>query len=137
MTRLDSVAPDLAELLRGANDMQLRAVARVVARLAITHSGVQETIAEEALSALERGASATQLSAHLSQLTDRYDAKYLECQAHEQSESALDWFCKARALNAVKFAVESNALEACYESQASTDDLVTLRAKVREATGAI
>ena len=134
-TRLDSVAPDVAQILRSAATSSSLAAAVAVARFALSATAVREPVANEALLTLERGASPQLLLPELKRLVEHYDEKYFQLQAKADEHDSMTWFSQARALSAVVFAVEANPMEACYESQAATDNIAEVRAVVRKAAG--
>ena len=135
-TRLHTVAPDIDQLLRSVATARAYAAGIAAARFALTTVGVREAATDAALVALERGTSLPSLQPQLKQLVERYDQEYFQAQEKSDNQTALASFSRARAISALAFALEANAIEACYESHAATDDLPGLRAVVREALGA-
>jgi len=133
--RLDTVAPDITKLLRSASSARSCAAGVAAARFALNVTGVREAVIDETLLALEQGASVQLLVPQLEQLVDRYDDTYFQFDAKGDKGAALKWFSQARALSALVYAAKSEPLEACYESQAATDDIVGWRKVIHEALG--
>jgi hypothetical protein len=90
-------------------------------------------MADETLRTLDRGASVELLLPELRRLVERYDDTYFQFDAKGDKGAALTWFSQARALSALVFAAEADPLEACYETQAATDDIGGLRTVVQSA----
>jgi hypothetical protein len=132
IARLETVAPDLAQLLRSATSADALAAGVAAARLALHAAGVRERVVDETLGALDRGAAVPSLVSELKRLVERYDETYFKQNARGDGSSALTWFSQARALSALMFAAAADPLEACYESHAATDDIATLRATIKD-----
>jgi len=144
-SRLELDAPDLVEQLKRLQAPQLRRVAIGAARVALEHAGVQNPILEEALRTLDEGHSVSEeLRSKVEEVVNELDDRYFELQeaeGHFQKEHgpSAQAYCRARAANAVLFAVHHDpfeaAMEALYEANYALDeDTDLLRGLVRQLT---
>lgn len=144
MSRLSTIADDLAELLSRQSISRLRGVAAAAARLAVERTQLADPRLDAALAAIRDGdpAAVAELSQVLA-LTEELDEiawdVQEQCEAGVRPEQAyLAAFARARAAAAVGFALEPDALcaalESVYEAQAATADLEGVRAAVAAVT---
>jgi len=142
-TRLDLIDPNLLTRLQTASEPALRRVALAACQFALKRTGLVHPLLEQALRELASNpAPPTHLGAALEQLVESLDEIYFDL--HEAAEigqaEGAGWkvaFCKARAAQAVYFAVTKDAYiaasESIYEANAATKDLDSLRRVVIEA----
>jgi hypothetical protein len=141
--RLQLIDPDLSVKLERSGERGRRRAARAaceyaLARVALTHQTLEAGF--RALGAARFGDRDT--LAALEQLTEALDAEYFDLQERADAsgdgqKAFLDAFKRARAANAVYFALKSDSLEAAresiYEANAATEDLAGLREAVLTA----
>lgn len=135
--RLETNAPDLLEALRRAGVEGQRRVAEAVAVHSIETAGVSEEDLGEAQAALREGRyGAETLLGRLDAVVDRLDEAQWDLRDRFESgevseEQHLAAFGRARAVNALRFALETDPLvaaaEAVYEALAATDDRDDIR----------
>jgi hypothetical protein len=123
-SRLSTVCPDLDEALNSAPlDRRLRA-GWVAARWAIEQTGLSHPV----VSAAKMGSTSEPISALVVELDERYFDLQESCDEGECSkEAVLTAFGRARAANALEFAVRGDAAEAVYEATMCSDDVAALR----------
>lgn len=140
MSRLSTIADDLAELLSRQSIARLRGVAAAAARLAVERTQLADPRLDAALAAIRDGdpAAVAELSQVLA-LTEELDEIAWDVQEQFETgvrpeQAYLAAFARARAAAAVRFALEPDALcaalESVYEAQAATADLQAVRAAV-------
>jgi hypothetical protein len=129
--RLDTIAPDLVHRLKSASTHELREINRRVVGAALAKTNLQEPRIEAALAALQasRFGQSTDQTA-LSQLESELDNLGWDEQErmwqHAASKDDYDRaFARARAVSALRFALERDpltaALQGVYEAIAATD----------------
>jgi hypothetical protein len=135
--RLELVSKPLVALLAAASPNQCRRVARAVAEFAVIRSGLQDRLIREALVQLRTGLPDETMKTEIAALVESLDERYFDLQ--EAGRDPLAAFGRARAANAVLFAVDPDpfvaAAEAVYEASVATDDLPQLEQLVRTAVG--
>jgi hypothetical protein len=132
MTRLETLAPDLADKLRRASPMQQRAAGVAATAFALAHAKLEHPLVEKALATLRAGGVFTPPDkAQIDALLARLDEEYFELQeAAEEGRASTDdslrRFSQARAVAALSCAGNEDAFaaatEAVYEAAATTDD---------------
>jgi hypothetical protein len=136
---LDSVAPELAEQLRGTSEDALRRVAATVGDLAVKRVSLTDPRLDRALSILSGRPAEGDAKRDLQGLVEELDEAAWEIQARVHSgrapeEEYLRAFRKARAASSVAFAMDSDpqaaAMEAVYEAQAAVGDVGPVKAAV-------
>lgn len=135
--RLETNEPDLLEALRRASVEGQRRVAEAVAVHSIEIAGVSEEVLGDARAALREGQyGAEALIGRLDAVVDRLDETQWDLRDRFESgevseEQYLAAFGRARAVNALRFALETDPLvaaaEAVYEALAVTDDREDIR----------
>ncbi|HEY2785364.1 MAG TPA: hypothetical protein VGJ05_10345 [Fimbriiglobus sp.] len=141
MTRLESLAPDLADDLRRASPTRQRAASVAASEFAITRTGVDHPLVKKALEHVRGGGIlAAKTKAELDALVARLDEEYFDLQqATEEGRISSDEytlrFGQARAVAALSFAGGENVIEAApeaiYEAVATVDDNAELTALIR------
>ena len=115
MTRLETLAPDLADKLRRASPVKQRAASVAASEFAITHAKVEHPLVEKALEKVRAGGVLTPKDkAEIDALVARLDEEYFELQeaAEEGRASTEDYlrvFGQARAVAALSFAGNEDA----------------------------
>jgi hypothetical protein len=146
---IDQRARTLAEPLAQASDDQLRIVARAASTLAVERTGLRDPVLDTALSALESGQPAdTSLRTQVEALVQQLDEAQWEPQDQVHAgQAGAPWakaaqraaFRRARAANAVYFALDADprraAHEALYEATAATQDEEALAELIRGVVG--
>lgn len=137
ISRLSTIAPDLAASLERAQPDRLRRVAASAADLAIERTRLNDPRLEAALGALREGrlgetSERTGVECLASELDEiAWDAQEKAEAGDQTRESYVFAFRRARAAAAVGFALEADALaaalEATYEAQAAVRDLDAVR----------
>lgn len=137
---VELIDKELAACLERASSSQLRAAALAACRLALERTGLTDPIVEEGLKALANGNySDVLLRSKLRSLVDRLDREHWRLkelieQGRADEPPYPSAFHKARAVNAVYAALDSDAFEAAadsiYEAYHATNDLATLAAVV-------
>jgi hypothetical protein len=117
---LHSDCSDLKKPLDMASDAARAQVAWAVAQWAIRHNN----LAHVALAAARPSDPPEAVSAIVKQLDDLYFDLGEEPEASDTQVQAA--FRRARAANALEYAMQGNAYEAIYEARASTDDIDAL-----------
>jgi|HubBroStandDraft_1064217.scaffolds.fasta_scaffold15179_3 hypothetical protein len=130
-TRLHSTYPEVAEQILASR----KGVPRIVtapARVAVRNAGLEPSLADPAIAAIERGVPLdTSFRKRLQDLQEESDNSYLDAQnalgpTEALSPSALAAFRRARAIAALLGALDSpssvHAAEVVYEALASSDD---------------
>ncbi len=145
--RLELLDAELSKQVERASDEQRRRAARAACEYALSRVRLGGELVDEAVRGLDDGQfGASRLLTLTEQLTETLDAEYFDLQekAHAgQAEEAafLTAFKKARAANALHFALKRDSLEAAreaiYEANAATDDLAGLKAAVLAAIQAV
>lgn len=142
-SRLSSVAADLVEQLEAQQPARLRQAAAGAVDLAVARTGVSAPPLDAALAALQEGRfgdSADRVA--VLQLADELDEIAWDLQERSEAgtatpEAYMAAFGRARAVAAVGFALDADALaaalEAVYEAQAAVADLDAIRAVVGSA----
>lgn len=142
-TRLDSIAPDLSQLIEQASPDRQRRIAVAAAQLAADTAQLDDPASRGALEAVGSAVwgESSRRQAVL-ELVDRLDEAAWDAQerAEEHGGSQDEYtaaFRAARAASAVAFALSGDpaeaALEAVYEAEAATADLPRVRAAVEQA----
>jgi hypothetical protein len=136
MQRLEAIAPDLSRSLDCLSPRQTRQICAAVCSAAVRHVRLDEPIVNEALIALTNcNPLAPSLRDAAVALTERLDTTYFDLQdaadeGRATQTQVLDAFSRARAANAVAFALSgfdpSTAKEVIYEAAAVTDNLTEL-----------
>lgn len=137
MWRLESIAPDVAGDLIAGSEQQLRRVAERLVGVALAEARVTGAPVEDGLSALTAGQFGDGPTRDaLKRFVDELDVAAWDLQDRveeglaEQTEY-LAAFVQARAAMALWFALDGNplaaAMEAAYEAEAATDELVLRR----------
>jgi hypothetical protein len=141
--RLDAIAPDLAQRLRGSKEVALRRVAGAASGVAISSAGLLDPRAVAAQRALLAGTREAVDRESVDGLTKELDEEQWTLQERAQLSDAaqaayLRAFAQARAASALWFALDDDPLkaaqEAVYEAQAAAS-LDTVRAAVDRALG--
>jgi len=129
-SRLSTLCPDLdAAICSAPHDRRLQA-AWAAAQWAIHHTG----LSHPAISAANIGGPTAAIAALVGELDDQYFELQELCDEGECSkEKVLAAFGRARAANALEFAVRGEAAEAVYEAAVCCDDVSDLRRAVAEA----
>jgi len=135
-TRIELISPELRKRLDSANEAHLRRIAATVSRAIVERVGISHPIITRALEQLDaHGPPVGELQAQVQAFADDLDSAYLdlseECEeGHASREQVSVAFSKARAANAVAFALDSNALiaasEAAYEAASAVDDAAAI-----------
>ncbi len=129
--RLGTVAPDLVNRLDSLSDDQLGNVVAVVAREAVTRSGLDEPTVSTALDLIDTGEPDTTARSAVEVIGTQLDERAWDIQELEDgSQQYLDAFQRARAAWAVFFALDPNqraAVESIYEAQAALGSIDELR----------
>lgn len=135
--RLNSVAPDLAEIGKLLAPEQRKAVACRVAEWACRTADVTSHLGGDRLHVLSDPLSDTTTEDRQSISNDvsAFDERYFEIveknDGLDDAGEAMMWFRKARAVASLSYALDASSInsfcEAIYEAQAATDDLSTLR----------
>lgn len=140
MFRLDSVAPELAEVFRNAAPATRRRAARVAAEFAVSAVGLQADAITAALKRLRHDKPVdSALRQQLERLAARFDEEYLllaEQGDVTKEPEALRLFSKARAASALASAVSEDSgqlHEAVYEAIAAVKDAAGLVTTVKES----
>jgi hypothetical protein len=141
--RLELIAPELSLALERASERCRRRAARVACEYALARVSLTAPALDTGLLALRAGKfGQREVLASLEQLTEALDAEYFDLQekadaGEVEQEAFLAAFKKARAANAVCFALKPDSLEASresiYEANAATEDLEGLREAVLAA----
>jgi hypothetical protein len=148
MTRLEHIAPDIAEELRRLAPDELRAVSLLACQLALQDADQARGEAETWLNHLrEEGALPALAQISLEKLIAQMDEKYFNLR--EQADDSptpdsapaqqehLEFFRKARALSALSFAAQEDllagAMESIYEASAAVQSATCLFDAVRQA----
>ncbi|WP_158014489.1 hypothetical protein [Ralstonia solanacearum] len=129
--RLEEIAPHVAEKIKTASRDQQLKVVQLACRFAMNAAPIQEPVVIHALSALGRNEvlndeQVASLNGLMQQLDDTYfDLQDLSEDDPEKQVDALRYFGKARALSALLFSQDPDALvaamESVYEASATTD----------------
>jgi hypothetical protein len=136
------VDPELAGKLAAASDTALRRVAEAVARHAVRSTGLVDARLEAAMAAVGLGKGHATARDAMEVLTHELDEVAWEKQsgaeeAASQDPAYLRAFMRARAANAVAFALEADALVAATESTCealqATEDPEQVRSAVLAA----
>jgi hypothetical protein len=135
MTRLETVAKDLAVKLKAASPKQQRVAGLAACRLALQRAPVDDPVVTESLSQLQQvGVLSLTLIEALNDLTEQLDTRYFDLQdkAEEAGDDpdmraeSLRLFSQARSVAALSFAGGEDsliaAMEAIYEASATSDD---------------
>ena len=143
MSRLSTIAPDVAARLKAQPDSSLRRIARYIALVAVKETGLDDPRAAHALEALNRADTrVTDVRSEVEKIVHELDEVAWQVQAklEEGRASHADYllaFGRARAAAAVWFALSEDALEAAiesaYEAQAATGDVEMIRATLERA----
>ena len=141
--RLNTVAPDLVELVDRADDKTLRRVAILAAEFAVRRASLEDPRADGALQAVREGRignvpERAAVEALAEALDDRqFRVRESIGSENPSSEEHLEAFGRARAASSVFHSGDADAriaaLEALYEAGAVVDDLDDLRATVLPA----
>ncbi len=136
-SRLDLIAPDLAEILPHATSAQLRDIALAACTIALDRTGLAEPLLERALVQLRHHrAGDVDLRRAIHDLVQQLDRTQWQIQAAVEAGNAPEAayeaaFAEARAAHAVWYALDPDpvtaALESLYEAGAATDDPDALR----------
>lgn len=125
--RLATVCPDLDDGLSSASPDRSLQAGWAAAQWAIHQTG----LSHPAISAAQIGGPTDAIAALVSELDDKYFELQELCDAGECSkEEVLAAFGRARAANAIEFAVRGEAAEAVYEAAVCCDDVSGLRRAV-------
>lgn len=140
VSRLSTVAADLAEQLEHRPSSQLRKVATTAALLAVDRTSLVDSRLDTALAAIRDGAPGNRDECSAaSRVTEELDERAWDIQEKVDEgmlpqEVYLEAFRRARAAASVGFALEVNplqaALEAVYEAQAAVADLEAVRTAI-------
>jgi hypothetical protein len=140
ISRLSTVAPDLAGRLEKQSPERLKIVAANAANLAVTRTQLADPRLDVALASLRDGGTDNTAERYgVQQLTNELDE--IAWNAQEMAETGAASreeysaaFRRARAAASVDFALDSDALsaalEAVYEAQAAVADLEAMRVVV-------
>lgn len=128
--RLEPIAPHVAEKIRAADSKQRRDSVLSACRFAVNAVHVNMPLVAEALLALEMGlVLSDEKIAGLNDLVQQFDERYFDLQEQSGDDpstqiEALSYFGKARALSALLFSQNPDALvaamESVYEASATT-----------------
>jgi hypothetical protein len=104
-----------------------------VAQWAIRHNG----LSQPALAEARLGGPTEPIAGVVAELDNHYFElqEMLDGEGEGSKAEVLEAFRRARAANALKYAVRGEADEAIYEAAASTEDVRALRQVVMEALG--
>lgn len=135
--RLSLIAQDLSTRIYGEPAPIMRKIALIVSRFAINETRLRDPIIEEAFSALDTEViTNASLRERLGKFVERldqiqWDLKELVDEGEIDKAEYLAAFSKARAANALYFALDPNeyiaATESIYEANAATNELATLK----------
>lgn len=133
MSRLDTIAGEIAAKVRESSEVAARAAAVAAAEFAVERTGLNEQHVTLALEALRRGSldSNGDLRTALEAVVTELDERYWELQDEDSpgppAQDGLKYFGQARAASAVYFAGDADsrlaATEAIYEASAVVDDI--------------
>ena len=136
MQRLETIAPDLSQLLDLLSEQQLQQIRTSVCKAVVGQVGLDEPTVNEALVALKNSDPIPQsLREAAVAAADRLDTTYFDLQDAADEDRAtqaqvLDAFSQARAASAVATAIsgfDANTVkEVIYEAAAATDNLTEL-----------
>lgn len=142
--RLETVAPDLVEVLERLTTSELRSIAIEVSEWIVRQVGLADPRADAALTALRADVTGTSaVQDRLKVLVDDLDERAWDLQDKVEDGSAtqeqyLHAFALARAAASVRFALESDALESAlesvYEAQAATGDVAGVRRIIQDVS---
>lgn len=120
MNILERQYPEVAELIAGLSSEQAKQVSTSVAEYVINKNGVDNP---EVLSALQIPSSAD--SKTLSSLSEKTEESYLQAQARGKIDEYLQEFAKARAIDALMYAIsngsQENTAQSIYEATAANN----------------
>lgn len=133
MDRLESVSPDLYQILRSCPPAALRSCAITAAKIALDETGGQDESTKAVFQQIESGKYGdSSLSREVQKESDESEDRYFKAEEAEDNGDAplntesLVYFSRARALSAVVYAGSENAfsgaVEAIYEAISSVDD---------------
>ena len=127
-----SVVPDLDDPLRCAPPDRRLAAGWAAAQWAIHQTGLLHPL----ISGAKIGGPTGEIAALVAELDDRYLNLQELCDGGEcTKEEVLAAFRRARAVNALEFAVRGEPAEAVYEAAVCCDDVSELRRVVAVALG--
>lgn len=137
LTRLDAVSPELVELAVRMSPIDRRSVAFLVAKWACKQTGALEVLDESRIdlssdASLEATDNVRQILGNLiEELDQRYFSITDDNDGLDEAGEALRWFSMARAITALRYAIDASEsgffCESVYEAHAATDDLNALR----------
>ena len=143
MTRLDTICPEIADLLRSAVPEKRSQACLTACQIAVARSGVSGRAISVALDSLAKGAPVTSAERRdLDELASQLDDEYLRAQeAADPNQTGdqlyLRTFWQARAAAALGYAPSAAdfaaAADAIYEACAASDGLDAIATAVREA----
>lgn len=140
---LNLIAPDLVELLHGADEAGRRRAAAVACQLALERTGLSDARVSQARSALAAGRIGDVPERRgIQELTQQLDEAAWDARDRVRSGAATDdeyrrAFARARAAAALASAFEVDALQAAletlYEAHFAMEDLEALKAAVTKS----
>jgi hypothetical protein len=141
MTRLETLCPDLANLVQRASAPKQRMASLAACEFAVAHAGIDHPIVQNGLERLRTKDEFTaEEKAEIDALVAELDEQYFDLQeaAEERRPSMGDHvrlFGQARAVAALACAAADDPLEAAteaiYEAAATTDDKEELTSLIR------
>jgi hypothetical protein len=135
MSRLDSVAPDLAEKFRKATPTQRRAATLAACALAVSQVALEGSAPARALEHMRLGGAVdSELRRQLEALATELDDAYLRLEGEGgRTLTSLRMFQKARAVSSLVFGLTDDPCqlhEAIYEAIAAFDDAAGVTGRV-------
>lgn len=132
MMRLDAVAKNVAEKLKAASSEKQRSICLLACQLALDAAPIDSPLILEALELLrQKGVLPANKVEELNKLVVQLDEQYFDLQEKAEDDpsakiESMRLFSQARAVSALSFAGNENALiaamEAIYEASATVDD---------------
>lgn len=133
MDRLETVAPDIAESVKLANNVNAREAAMAAAGFAVERSGLKDVRVAEAMNAIRHGMyGLNSFRLAVENVASELDDRHWKLQENDGSATEqLEVFSQARAAATVYFSGDEDpklaASEAIYEAAAALDDIDDLR----------
>ncbi|QQS39221.1 hypothetical protein IPM62_01230 [Candidatus Woesebacteria bacterium] len=137
--RIELVFPGLLEVISKVSTDVQRSIAYNVAKLAIEHAGLKGDFVDEAVANMELGNTNEALQSKVKVYVERLDNEAYALEAKRQENNPyekryLTAFRKARAANALYYALDNDELraatESIYEASKSVDNSLLVKEKV-------
>jgi len=128
MTRLESFAPELAVKLRRASSSEQRAATLAACEFAVAHAFVDHDVIHKVLEHLRTSRSLEpETKAEVKTLVERLDNEYFDLRVAAEGgwttgAECICVFAQARAVAALSYAGDEDAVNAIYEAAFTVDD---------------